>query len=165
MSIDFGDLGQIINAFGLIAKAPVASYPQSGEFALAEETQSVGKNLISYDAQQDARRKAASKKRKGSVIRTGATVAGSFFGPAGAAVGSAAGNVAADSMGYTGTDYGAPLTAMSSGSSLNKVGMAAKDAVKGFGTDMSPKYSGTTTRRIFNPDYYDPGESGVGFGY
>lgn len=86
------DYANLVYALSTMAKAPVAAYPESGAFLLAEQAQDVARAKLADEARKKAQKKAKKKGVVNSLVQTGATAigAGTGFlagGPAGAVTG------------------------------------------------------------------------------
>lgn len=89
------DYANLVYALSTLAKAPVAQYPESGAFQLAEQAQDVARAKLAEEARKEAIKKAKKKEKKASIIKGITTTAGTIIGgPTGAIIGGEVGNLA-----------------------------------------------------------------------
>lgn len=90
------DYANIALALSTLAKAPVAAYPESGPFLLAEQAQDIARAKLAEEARRKAQKRAKKKAKRATIGRAVGTVAGTVLGgPIGASLGGELGSVVA----------------------------------------------------------------------
>ena len=94
MAISQEALANIALALSTLAKAPVAGFPDSGPFLLAEQAQNIARAKLAEEARRKAQKKAKKKARTGALVKGLGVAAGALTGglafPAISALGGAA---------------------------------------------------------------------------
>lgn len=134
------DYANLVYALSTLAKAPVAQYPESGAFQLAEQAQDVARAKLAEEARKEAIKKAKKKERKGNIIKGVSTAAGAVIG--GPLVG--AGGMAGAGMGAT---LGGAAGDVLSGGSFDPASVAGAFEVNKEASEKSLGYGEATKRR------------------
>lgn len=98
MGIDKEKLGYFTQAMAALSAAPVASYPESGEYRNALRLQDQTAIFTAQAKAKKEAKKAKKKAKKAGLFKTGLSIAGRVVGgPIGGAIGGAIGDAAAGS--------------------------------------------------------------------